>query len=200
MAALRGRCHCKAFHNLLQPLVIIWARKKINLLKIININWFKNLLHGGTSCASCFSSPHFDVFCDLLPNIHVATRSLFVKCNKRLRDNSFLQVMRKSKDCGCHYPIQRSSKLPQLEASKYVFFYHDFSPEEKKLTFEKGKLKHIYVTVLPTPKAKRIILQPKYSAGKFLTWAKRRTLTSIEQNWNTRSEVLTSPSKIEIPV
>lgn len=52
----------------------------------------------------------------------------------------------------------------------------------------------------PTPKAKRIIFQPKYSAGKFLTWAKRRTLTSIEQNWNTRSEVLTSPSKIEIPV
>ena len=50
------------------------------------------------------------------------------------------------------------------------------------------------------PKAKRIIFQPKYSAGKFLTWAKRRTLTSIEQNWNTRSEVLTSPSKIEIPV
>lgn len=80
------------------------------------------------------------------------------------------------------------------------FFYHDFSPEKKKLTFVKGKLKHIYVTVQPTPKAKRIILQPKYSAGKFLTWAKRRTLTSIEQNWNTRSEVLTSPSKIEIPV
>lgn len=77
--------------------------------------------------------------------------------------------MRKSKDCGCHYPILRSSKLPQLEASRYVFFYHDFSPEEKKLTFVKGKLKHIYVTVQPTPKAKRIIFQPKYSAGKFLT-------------------------------
>ena len=96
--------------------------KKINLLKIININLFKNLLHSGTSCASCFFSLHFYVFCDLLPNIHVATRSLFVKCNKRLRDNSFLQVMRKSKDCGCHYPIQRSSKLLQLEASRYVFF------------------------------------------------------------------------------
>ena len=33
--------------------------KKFNLLKIININLFKNLLHGGTSCASCFFSPHF---------------------------------------------------------------------------------------------------------------------------------------------
>ena len=43
--------------------------------------------------------------------------------------------MRKSKDCGCHYPIQHSSKLPQLEASRYVFFYHDFSPEEKKIDF-----------------------------------------------------------------
>ena len=175
-------------------------KKKFNLLKIININLFKNLLHGGTSCASCFSSPHFDVFCDLLPNIHMATRSLFVKCNKRPRDNSFLQVMRKIKDCGCHYPIQRSSTLPQLEANRYVFFIMIFLQRKKKLTFVKGKLKHIYVTVLPTPKAKRIILQPKYSAGKFLTWAKRRTLTSIEQNWNTRSEVLTSPSKIEIPV
>ena len=82
----------------------------------------------------------------------------------------------------------------------FFFFNHNFSPEEKKLTFVKGKLKHIYVTVQPTPKAKRIIFQPEYSAGKFLTWAKRRTLTSIEQNWNTRSEVLTSPSKIEIPV
>ena len=112
---------------------------------------------------------------------------------KDLGTTPFCKLWEKVKT-GCHYPILRSSKLPQLEASRYVFFYHDFSPEEKKLTFVKGKLKHIYVTVQPTPKAKRIIFQPKYSAGKFLTWAKRRTLTSIEQNWNTRSEVLTSPS------
>ena len=96
------------------------------------------------------------------------------------------------------YCAHRSCR--SLKRVGMFFFYHDFSPEEKKLTFVKGKLKHIYVTVQPTPKAKRIIFQPKYSAGKFLTWAKRRTLTSIEQNWNTRSEVLTSPSKIEIPV
>lgn len=96
------------------------------------------------------------------------------------------------------YSAHRSCR--SLKRVGMFFFIMIFLQRKKKLTFVKGKLKHIYVTVQPTPKAKRIIFQPKYSAGKFLTWAKRRTLTSIEQNWNTRSEVLTSPSKIEIPV
>ena len=120
---------------------------------------------------------------------------------KDLRTTPFCKLWEKVKTVAVitRYSAHRSCRSLK-RVGMFFFFNHNFSPEEKKLTFVKGKLKHIYVTVQPTPKAKRIIFQPEYSAGKFLTWAKRRTLTSIEQNWNIRSEVLTSPSKIEIPV